>query len=177
MDQEGRALLEEDLRSPCTEEIAVFRAFAETVARGEDGFVVVDTAPTGHTVLLLDSAEAYHREVQRSSVETPESVRSLLPRLRDPAFTKVIIVTLPEPTPVHEAAALTADLRRAGIEPFAVIVNQSLTASGTRDPLLAAKASQEIEMIEEAARLAPRFAVTPWTTDPSLLFGRELVEI
>ena len=88
LDQQGQALLEEDLRSPCTEEIAVFRAFAETVAEGEQGFVVLDTAPTGHTLLLLDAAEAYHRDVLRSMSDMPDSVRNLLPRLRDPQFTK-----------------------------------------------------------------------------------------
>ena len=111
LDARGRALLEEDLRSPCTEEIAVFRAFARVVAEGEHGFVVLDTAPTGHTLLLLDAAEAYHREVERTQGTLPESVRQLLPRLRDPAFTRVLLVTLPEATPVHEATALQDDLR------------------------------------------------------------------
>ena len=126
LDEQGRALLAEDLRSPCTEEIAVFRAFAQAVSQGEDGFVVLDTAPTGHTILLLDAAQAYHREVTRQSNQMPESVKNLLSRLRDHEFTRVLIVTLPEATPVHEAAALQQDLRRAQIEPYAWIINQSL---------------------------------------------------
>jgi arsenite-transporting ATPase len=142
LDAAGRALLEEDLRSPCTEEIAVFRAFARTVAEGAHGFVVLDTAPTGHTLLLLDATEAYHREVARHGSELPEAVRELLPRLRDPAFTRVLMVALPEATPVHEAAALQEDLRRAGLEPFAWLVNQSLQLAGPRDPLLRARAQQ-----------------------------------
>jgi arsenite-transporting ATPase len=129
LDARGRDLLEEDLRSPCTEEIAVFRAFAQTVAQGQQQFVVLDTAPTGHTLLLLDAAEAYHLEVSRTQGAAPEAVRQLLPRLRDPQFTKVILVTLPEATPVHEAAQLQADLRRAGIEPFAWVVNQSFATT------------------------------------------------
>ena len=124
LDAAGVALLEEDLRSPCTEEIAVFTAFARTVAEGENGFVVLDTAPTGHTILLLDAAEAYHREVTRSMSDQPETVRNLLPRLRKPAFCRVLLVTLPEATPVHEAARLQEDLSRAGIFPFAWVVNQ-----------------------------------------------------
>jgi arsenite-transporting ATPase len=108
LDEQGKALLAEDLRSPCTEEIAVFRAFAEAVAEGNDRFVVLDTAPTGHTILLLDAALAYHREVTRQSTQMPESVEQLLPRLRNPEFTRILIVTLPEATPVHEAAALHA---------------------------------------------------------------------
>jgi arsenite-transporting ATPase len=118
LDEKGRALLEEDLRSPCTEEIAVFRAFARRVDEGNDGFVVIDTAPTGHTLLLLDAANAYHREVQRNLSYIPDSVKRLLPQLRDPDFTKILIVTLPEATPVHEAERLQNDLRRAGINPF-----------------------------------------------------------
>lgn len=162
MDPEGLAALEEDQRSPCTEEIAVFRAFADTVAAGQDRFVVVDTAPTGHTILLLDAAEAYHREVLRTTHETPEAVRSLLGRLRDPKFTRVLLVALPEPTPVHEAASLQADLQRAEIQPFAWVINQSLAAAGVRDPLLSAKAQAERGPVAEARALSARLVVVPW---------------
>ncbi|MFI5246587.1 MAG: arsenical pump-driving ATPase, partial [Gemmatimonadales bacterium] len=124
LDAQGRALLEEDLRSPCTEEIAVFRAFAETVAAGGDRFVVIDTAPTGHTLLLLDAAEAYHREVLRKASGSPEAVQRLLPRLRDSSYTQVLLVTLPEATPIHEAMQLERDLARAHITPFAWVINQ-----------------------------------------------------
>jgi len=164
LDAAGRAMLDEDLRSPCTEEIAVFRAFARTVAGGKDGFVVLDTAPTGHTILLLDAAEAYHREVLRTQADLPDAVRSLLPRLRDPGFTKTIIVTLAEATPVHEAERLQADLARAGITPFAWVVNQSLLASGTGDPLLARRGGYEIPFIQRVVtELSPKTAVIAWT--------------
>ncbi len=163
MDAAGRALLEEDLRSPCTEEIAVFRAFAQAVHEGKSGFVVLDTAPTGHTLLLLDAAEAYHREVLRTRGEMPESVTELLPRLRDPAYTRVLIVTLPEATPVHEAERLQADLARAGITPQAWIINQSLAISGTTDPLLAQRGEYEQPFIVEVAgKLAHRAVLIPW---------------
>jgi arsenite-transporting ATPase len=163
LDAQGRALLEEDLRSPCTEEIAVFSAFARTVAQGEHGFVVLDTAPTGHTILLLDAAEAYHREVTRTMSDLPDSVRRLLPRLRDPAFTRVLLVTLPEATPVHEAARLQDDLRRAGIEPYAWIINQSFAGDAFRDPVLVERGSREAPYVAEVSdRLATRFAVIPW---------------
>lgn len=154
---DSRALLEEDLRSPCTEEIAVFRAFARTVARGKDRFVILDTAPTGHTLLLLDATEAYHRELGRQSrQETPEEVRALLPRLRDPRYTRVVMVTLPEATPVHEAAELQDDLARAGIHPWTWVVNQSLSAAGVTDPLLQARAANELPFLREVERLSPR---------------------
>ena len=162
LDAEGRKLLEEDLRSPCTEEIAVFRAFAAKVHMGQAGFVVLDTAPTGHTLLLLDATEAYHREVSRTQSDLPAAVRQLLPRLRDPAFSKVLIVTLPEATPVHEAAQLQADLRRAGIQPYAWIINQSLTPLELSHALLRARQANEQRFIEEARQLADRFAVVPW---------------
>jgi arsenite-transporting ATPase len=163
LDTAGRAMLEEDLRSPCTEEIAVFRAFADTVDQARDQFVVLDTAPTGHTILLLDAAEAYHREVLRTQADMPQAVRSLLPRLRDPDFTRAIIVTLAEATPVHEAERLQRDLLRAGITPFAWVINQSLLASGTADPLLTQRGSYEVPFIEQVAtRLSPRTALIPW---------------
>jgi arsenite-transporting ATPase len=136
LEDQGRALLAEDLRSPCTEEVAVFRTFARTVADGQEGFVVLDTAPTGHTILLLDAAEAYHREVLRQSSNMPDTARDLLPRLRDPRFTRILLVTLPEATPVHEAARLQADLLRAGITPFAWVINQSLSPNELADPVL-----------------------------------------
>lgn len=167
LDPSGRAMLEEDLRSPCTEEIAVFRAFAREVDAGEHGFVVLDTAPTGHTILLLDAAEAYHREVMRTRGEMPEAVTQLLPRLRDPAYTRVIVVTLAEATPVHEAERLQRDLARAGIKPFAWVIEQSLLASGTRDPLLSLRGDYEIPFIRRVAdELAPRCALVPWLALP-----------
>jgi len=165
LDANGRALLEEDLRSPCTEEIAVFRAFARAVAQGKDAFVVLDTAPTGHTLLLLDATESYHREVARKASDMPEEVRNLLPRLRDGEFTRVIVVTLPEATPVHEAAMLQADLRRAQIEPFAWVINQSFAESGSHDPLLVARGFGEVPFIREVVQQqSKRTALVPWVT-------------
>ena len=160
-------MLEEDLRSPCTEEIAVFRAFAREVGQGTDRFVVLDTAPTGHTLLLLDASEAYQRELERQARSTqPEEVLKLLERLRDPAFTRILLVTLPEATPVHEAAALQEDLRRARIEPYAWIVNQSLLHSGTCDPVLHQRETTEIPYLREVSEThAKRVACIPWQAE------------
>jgi len=174
LDEQGMALLEEDLRSPCTEEIAVFSAFARTVAAGEHGFVVLDTAPTGHTILLLDAAEAYHRDVTRTMSDVPDAVRQLLPRLRDAEFTHVLLVTLPEATPVHEAARLQDDLQRAGIKPYAWIINQSFAGEGFRDPVLVERGSRETPYFAEVHdRLATRFAVIPWKSEAPV--GAELL--
>ncbi|MCD0457992.1 arsenical pump-driving ATPase [Roseiconus lacunae] len=163
LDEQGKALLDEDLRSPCTEEIAVFRAFAESIAEGKDGIVVLDTAPTGHTVLLLDSALAYHREVTRQSSQMPESVEELLPRLRDPDFTRILVVTLPESTPVHEAASLQRDLRRAEIEPYAWVINQSLSPLPLRDPTLVGRQRNEQSYLNEVRSLhSKRTVLVPW---------------
>jgi len=178
LDPSALALLEEDLRSPCTEEIAVFRAFAREVDRGEHGFVVLDTAPTGHTILLLDAAEAYHREVLRTRGEMPAAVSQLLPRLRDADFTRVLIVTLAEATPVHEAERLQGDLARAGITPWAWIIDQSLLASGTRDPRLSLRGAYEIPFIRRVAdTLAARCALVPWlAVAPVGLVGLQQLE-
>lgn len=166
LDASARALLEEDLRSPCTEEIAVFRAFARTVAQGADRFVVLDTAPTGHTLLLLDATEAYHREIARKASTLPSEVQQLLPRLRDPDFTRVLLVTLPEATPVHEAAALQADLRRAQIEPFAWVINQSFTRADSCDPVLRARGDDEAPYLREVTyQWSRRTAIVPWVAE------------
>ena len=163
LDEKGKALLEEDLRSPCTEEIAVFRAFARRVNEGNDGFVVIDTAPTGHTLLLLDAAEAYHRDVARNLSYIPDSVRKLLPQLRDPEFARILIVTLPEATPVHEAARLQDDLKRAGINPYGWVINQSFCATDTTDPVLAERGRLEARYISEVSEnLATRVVLIPW---------------
>ena len=172
LDEQGKALLKEDLRSPCTEEIAVFRAFAKAVAEGEDRFVVLDTAPTGHTVLLLDSALAYHREVTRQANQMPESVEKLLPRLRDPNYTRVLIVTLPEATPVHEAAQLQSDLSRAEMTPYAWIINRSLTPLEVHDPGLQLRQKRERQYIREVIEQhASRTFIIPWQAEPPT--GRE----
>jgi arsenite/tail-anchored protein-transporting ATPase len=164
LDEAARALLEEDLRSPCTTEIAVFRAFAKAVAAGENGFVVLDTAPTGHTLLLLDASASYQREAERQAREggLPE-VNLLLGRLRDPEFARLLIVTLPEPTPVHEAAALQDDLRRAGIEPFAWVINQCLSMVSTTDPVLRLRQGAEQPCLREVAEtLAGQAVCLAW---------------
>ena len=167
LDDEARALMEEDLRSPCTEEIAVFRAFAKIVAQGTDRFVVIDTAPTGHTLLLLDASESYHREVSRTMSDIPEAVRQLLPRLRDHEFTKVFLVTLPEATPVHEALALQVDLRRAGIEPAGWIVNQSFAPLTVTDPVLAQRQAREFRYINEVIHEGLPTFLVPWQAEPT----------
>ena len=167
LDAEGRALLEEDLRSPCTEEVAVFHAFSKLVSQARSGFVVLDTAPTGHTLLLLDATGSYHRDVMRGL--GPDDAKRLvtpLMRLQDPEYTKVLLVTLPETTPVSEAAQLQSDLRRAKIEPFAWVVNTSLAATNTRDPLLRERIPRELEQIERIRRdLARRVAIVPWMAE------------
>ncbi len=163
------ALLEEELRSPCIEEIAVFQAFAKTVAKGQNQFIVLDTAPTGHTLLLLDSTEAYHREVAKSADDLPDEVKGLLPRIRDSKFTKILIVALPEATPTHEAEALQTDLKRAGIEPYGWIINRSFAISGTKNNVLLAKGLNELNYIEEITdKLSSKTVLSPW-------LGQELV--
>ena len=152
LNAEGRALMEEDLRSPCTEEIAVFQAFAEVVAEGKSELVVLDMAPTGHTLLLLDATEAYHRQMSSLTGAVPDAVRELLPRLRDPGYAKVLIVCLPEATPVHEADRLERDLRRARIEPFAWVINRSLTPLAVTDPILASRRDREAGHVAEVRR-------------------------
>lgn len=148
MSEDDIAYVEEDLRSPCTQEIAVFRAFAQIVEKAEEQIVVIDTAPTGHTLLLLDSTQSYHREVKRTQGDIPEAVKKLLPRLRS-SETEVIIVTLAEATPVYEALRLEEDLKRAGIATKWWVINSSLYGTKTTNALLSAKAGHEIEWINK----------------------------
>lgn len=145
--------IKEDLRSPCTQEIAVFRAFAEIVAQAEDEIVVIDTAPTGHTLLLLESTAAYDRELKRSQGKTPASVKKLLPRLKSEE-TETVIVTLPEATPVYEAERLREDLQRAQLQVRWWVVNRSFVGLETKNPLLRARAAQEAAWIDEVNRKA-----------------------
>jgi arsenite-transporting ATPase len=168
LDPERRALLAEDLRSPCTEELAVFQAFSNLLRLGRDQHVVVDTAPTGHTLLLLDRTGAYHHDVMRSAGTIHGHVTTPLMRLRDPSFTRVLLVTLAETTPVHEAAALQSDLRRSGIEPFGWVINATLAATGTRDPVLGQRATLEHRHLRRVKdELAARCWIVPWSTQLS----------
>lgn len=160
LDAEGRALLAEDLRSPCTEEIAVFQAFSRVIREAGRKFVVMDTAPTGHTLLLLDATGAYHREIARQMGD--KHFTTPMMQLQDPKQTKVLIVTLAETTPVLEAANLQADLRRAGIEPWAWVINNSVAAARPHSPLLRQRAHNELAEIQAVAtRHASRYAVVP----------------
>ncbi|HEY0847417.1 MAG TPA: arsenical pump-driving ATPase [Noviherbaspirillum sp.] len=162
LDAEGRALLEEDLHSPCTEEIAVFQAFSRIIREAGKKFVVMDTAPTGHTLLLLDATGAYHREIARQFSSTGMHYTTPMMQLQDPRQTKVILVALAETTPVLEAADLQADLRRAGIEPWAWVINNSVAASRPSSPLLRKRAQNELHEIDAVASAhAKRFAVVP----------------
>ena len=166
LDAAGRALLEEDLRSPCTEEIAVFQAFSRIIREAGKKFVVMDTAPTGHTLLLLDATGAYHREVSRQMVDAGMHFTTPMMQLQDPKQTKVLLVTLAETTPVLEAANLQADLRRAGIEPWAWIINNSLAAAAPHSPLLRQRARNELKEIEAVAtRHASRYALVSLLKD------------
>ena len=162
LDAAGRALLEEDLRSPCTEEIAVFRAFSRIIREAGKKFVVMDTAPTGHTLLLLDATGAYHREVSRQMGSKGLHFTTPMMQLQDPKQTKVLLVTLAETTPVLEAANLQQDLRRAGIEPWAWVINNSVAASAPSAALLRQRAQNELLEIDAVAtHHASRYAVVP----------------
>ncbi|WP_305013245.1 arsenical pump-driving ATPase [Roseomonas sp. HF4] len=169
LDEAGRALLREDLRSPCTEEVAVFHAFSRVVAEARSSFVVLDTAPTGHTLLLMDATGAYHRQMTRNLDPGNGSkgrIVTPLMRLQDPEHTQVLLVTLPETTPVSEAAALQEDLRRAGIEPHAWVVNRALSGSGAADPLLRQRMAGEAAQIDRLkAGLAQRLFLLPWQAE------------
>lgn len=162
LDAEGLAVLEEDLRSPCTEEIAVFQAFSRIIKEADEHFVIMDTAPTGHTLLLLDATGAYHREMVRQMGQTHDYVMTPMMQLQDPEKTKVIIVTLAETTPVLEAENLQQDLRRAGIEPWAWVINSSLAAAKPSSPFLVTRASRELSLINDVTEQhAKRIALTP----------------
>jgi arsenite-transporting ATPase len=166
MTDEDIEYIEEDLRSPCTQEIAVFRAFAEIVEKSENEIVVIDTAPTGHTLLLLDSTESYNREISRSEGDIPESVIKLLPKLRNEKETEVIIVTLAETTPVYEAMRLQKDLNRAQIYSKWWVINSSLYATNTTNEILKAKASNEIQWINKVDEISNgNFALIEWKSE------------
>jgi len=176
MSEDDIAYIEEDLRSPCTQEIAVFRAFAEIVENSDNEVVVIDTAPTGHTLLLLDSTQSYHREIERSQGDIPESVKNLLPRLRDADETEVIIVTLAETTPVYEDMRLEDDLKRAGIHSKWWIINSSLYATETTNQLLKAKASNEIEWINKVNQHSKgNYSVIKWSAEE--IKGEKLLDL
>lgn len=173
MDEEGLAFVREDLESPCTEEIAVFRAFAEVIESHPDEIIVIDTAPTGHTLLLLDSTESYHKEISRTSGEVPIAIQHLLPTLRDQDKTSILITTLPEATPVYEAARLQNDLKRAGLNVSHWIVNQSFHHIKSEHPLLAQKTKHERKWLEKINTLSNNHTVLiPWSLkEPTGLDG------
>ena len=166
MSEDDLEYIKEDLRSPCTQEIAVFRAFADIVDRADDEIVVIDTAPTGHTLLLLDSTESYNTEIEKNQGNVPESAKKLLPRLKNSDETEVLIVTLAEPTPFYESQRLEEDLKRAGIYSKWWIINSSIAKTGSRNKTLQAKANSELEWINKVdERTDGNFTIIPWSSD------------
>jgi arsenite-transporting ATPase len=161
---EDMALLKEELTTPCIEEIAVFKAFAKTVDKAKDSYVVLDTAPTGHTLLLLDASQAYHKEILKNQNDAMEKeLLELLPRIKDEKYTKILLVTLPEATPTHEAKDLQEDLKRAGIKPYAWIVNRSFALTNSSNNLLCQKALNEIKYINEIKEnLSSKTLIRTW---------------
>jgi len=175
MNESDLAYIEEDLRSPCTQEIAVFRAFAEIINKADEQIVVIDTAPTGHTLLLLDSTVNYNHEIERTNGIIPEAVKKLLPRLRSNE-TEVLITTLAEATPVFEAMRLEEDLIRAKIKIGWWIINNSLYQTKTTNVLLAAKASNEIEWINKVStHTNGKFILIAW--HPEEIQGKALLKL
>jgi len=164
LDDAGRATLAEDLRSPCTEEVAVFQQFSKAVLGSRRQFVVMDTAPTGHTLLLLDAAGSYHRQTARQMGDSMPFKTPLM-HLQDPAETKVILVTLAEPTPVTEAQGLQEDLERAGVHPWAWVINNSIAAAHPETVFLRHRAAGEIEQVNRVHSLAGRVAMVPLLAD------------
>lgn len=176
MSDDDIAYVEEDLRSPCTQEIAVFRAFAEIVEKSEKEVVVIDTAPTGHTLLLLESTQSYNREIQRSQGDVPESAKKLLPKLRNEKETEVIIVTLAETTPVYEALRLQKDLNRAGIFSKWWVINSSFAAANTTNAVLRAKAMSEVYWINKVNEISKgNFAAIEWKAEE--VKGEKLLDL
>ncbi|MEX0998035.1 MAG: arsenical pump-driving ATPase [Flavobacteriaceae bacterium] len=171
MDEQGKNLLLEDLKSPCTEEVAVFHAFSKAIQQAKRKFVVIDTAPTGHTLLLLDTAGSYHREVMRTTGMDPDKIKTPYMALQDGELSKVILISLPETTPMREAEALQEDLKRAGIQPYAWVINQSLSMQdGLKDPLLRSRALAEVEVINTIeATLTDRIYGIPYLPKEELL--------
>ena len=171
MNESEKNLLLEDLQSPCTEEVAVFHAFSQAIHEAKRKFVVIDTAPTGHTLLLLDTADSYHREVMRNTSLNLDKIKTPYMALQDHGLSKILLITLPETTPMREAAALQEDLKRAGIQPYAWVINQSLSmVSSLSDPLLKSRASAEIEVIKNIEEnLAPMSFGIPYLPEKALL--------
>jgi len=171
LDEGGKRLLLEDLKSPCTEEVAVFHAFSKAISEARRKFVVIDTAPTGHTLLLLDTAGSYHREVLRNTTMEASKIKTPYLSLQDSELAKIILISLPETTPMHEATSLQDDLKRAGITPYAWVINQSLSMhTEISDPLLQSRAVAEIDVIKKIENdLASKTFGIPYLSQENLL--------
>jgi len=176
MPEDDLEYVKEDLRSPCTQEIAVFRAFADIVAKSRDEIVVLDTAPTGHTILLLESTQNYNQQIENSGGAVSDAEKELLPRLKDSNETEVIIVTLAETTPFYEAKRLLDDLKRAGLAVRWWVINASYSMADTKSDFLRAKATAELQWIHEVDNISDgQYAIIPWK--PFEVKGEKLLEL
>lgn len=171
LSEEGKKLLSEDLKSPCNEEVAVFNAFSKAINKAKRQFVVMDTAPTGHTLLLLDTTGKYHKEILKTTTVNPERITTPYMALQDGNFAKILLIALPETTPMREAEALQKDLKRAGIVPYAWVINQCLSAiENIKDPLLKKRAANESAIIKNIKeKLTKRTYIIPYLPEEKLL--------
>jgi len=171
LDIEALNLLEEDLKSPCSEEVAVFSAFSKAIHKAKRQYVVMDTAPTGHTLLLLDTTGSYHKEVMKTTNLNPSRITTPYMSLQDHDFAKILLVALPETTPMREAEELQNDLKRAGIKPHSWVINQSLSIlENLSDPILVKRAQAEIEIINQIKdKIAQDTFLLPFIAEEQLL--------
>lgn len=126
------AAMEEELNSPCTEEMAAFDKFIRFIEGREYDVVVFDTAPTGHTLRLLDLPFDYAKQVEMMVAteesagvkqETQNRFREIISLLRDKDRAVFSFVLYPESTPIMESYRAMLDLKHAGIETRLVVAN------------------------------------------------------
>jgi arsenite-transporting ATPase len=152
------ATMEEELNSPCTEEMAAFDKFIQYIEERDYEVVVFDTAPTGHTLRLLDLPFDYAKQVEMmvgatESVEAKKTAqnrfRDIISTLRDTNRTVFSLVLYPESTPIMESYRAMLDLKEAGIETQLVIANMVLPEEVCTNSFFRNRKQMQVKYLEE----------------------------
>ncbi len=158
-------VMREELNSPCTEEIAAFDLFIEYASQADWEAVVFDTAPTGHTLRMLELPVEWSKQLDVkvfASVDTvaaddvaKQHFSAVIDMMRDPDSSTFAYVMYPEATPIIEAYRASEELRTLGIQPGLVVANLVLPPDQCTTPFSRARRAMQEQYLEQIAARFP----------------------
>jgi arsenite-transporting ATPase len=162
---EALSVMAEELDSPCTEEMAAFDRFIDYASQKDWPVIVFDTAPTGHTLRLLELPVDWSQQldikifasVDSSAADDVAKARfgEVIAMMRDPERSTFAFVMYPEATPILEAGRAVDELRTVGIEPGLVVANMVIPEGQATTPFTQARRAMQVKYLAEMTTRFP----------------------